>query len=109
MFFSFSALCYILSALPSATGLRQVRHDVNFQPDYVLRVTQQTIAVACRTRLSAVVNGVPQNNTLPDLIRADIPLRLGTSPGPPIYLKENQTTWIRVYNDFASENLTMVR
>lgn len=92
-----------------ATGLRQVRHNVNFQPDYVLRVTEQTIAAACRTRLSAVVNGGPQNNTMPYLIRSNILLHLGTSPGPPIYLKENQTTWIRVYNDFASENLTMVR
>ncbi|KAJ5155839.1 L-ascorbate oxidase [Penicillium capsulatum] len=32
---------------------------------------------------------------------------LGTTPGPTIRLRENKTTWIRVYNDFPTDNLTM--
>ncbi|KAH8703085.1 putative multi-copper oxidase [Talaromyces proteolyticus] len=77
----------LLVCLPWTMGLRQFRHDSNFQPDYILRVGEETTSAACRTRLSAVVNG--------------------TTPGPTLYMKENQTTWVRVYNDFRSENLTM--
>lgn len=46
-----------------------------------------SINQACRTRLSAVVNG--------------------TSPGPPLQIKPDHTTWIRVHNDMEAENLTM--
>ncbi|KAK2596609.1 hypothetical protein QQS21_006285 [Conoideocrella luteorostrata] len=62
-------------------------HNSTFQPDYVLRVTIEDVAIACRWRTTVVVNG--------------------TTPGPAITLYENQTTWIRVYNDMHKENLTM--
>ncbi|EEA25167.1 hypothetical protein TMatcc_006611 [Talaromyces marneffei ATCC 18224] len=77
----------LLAMLPLIMALRQVRHDSNFKPDYVLRITAENITTACRTRLSAVVNR--------------------TLPGPTLYLKENQTTWIRVYNDLPSDNSTL--
>jgi L-ascorbate oxidase len=62
-------------------------HDESFQPDEVLRVSIESINQACRTRSSAVVNG--------------------TSPGPPLRIKPDHTTWIRVHNDMEAENLTM--
>ncbi len=40
---------------------------------------------------------------------AEFFIRLGTTPGPTVYLKENQTTWVRVHNDLPAENLTIVR
>ena len=52
------ALCIFLSSLPVATAIRQVRHDRHFQPDYVLRITEDTVPIACRTRFSALVNGM---------------------------------------------------
>lgn len=51
-------------------------------------MTRNKVNMACRYRDSVVVNG--------------------TSPGPEIRLKPEQTTWIRVYNDMDNENLTMV-
>ncbi|EED21012.1 multicopper oxidase, putative [Talaromyces stipitatus ATCC 10500] len=69
----------LLANLPLAIAIRQ--------PHYILRIASENITVACRTRLSAVVNG--------------------TVPGPAIYLKENQTTWVRVYNDLLHDNTTM--
>lgn len=62
-------------------------HDESFQPDEILRVTVEQVNQACRSRASAVVNG--------------------TSPGPPLRLRPDQTTWVRVYNDMERENLTM--
>jgi hypothetical protein len=35
-------------------------------------------------------------------------LPTGTSPGPAIYLREDQPTWVRVYNDLESKNTTIV-
>ncbi|KAI9044400.1 L-ascorbate oxidase [Aspergillus affinis] len=70
-----------------AMSARQVRHDSTFQPHYVLRVSEKEVSIACRSRLIALVNG--------------------TTPGPSIHLRENQTSWVRVYNDFTSENLTI--
>lgn len=32
----------------------------------------------------------------------------GTMPGPPLYLKEGETTWVRVYNDMSDLNFTVV-
>ncbi|KAH7143408.1 ascorbate oxidase, partial [Dactylonectria macrodidyma] len=61
----------------------------SFFPNHVLRVTTHNIAVACETRLSTVVNG--------------------TSPGPELRIRSGETTWIRVYNDMESQNLTMAR
>ena len=63
-------------------------HSTSFQPDYALRITSSNIQIDCTTRLSTLVNG--------------------SSPGPTLYLKEGQTTWVRVYNDMKDENTTMV-
>ncbi|EXJ61590.1 hypothetical protein A1O7_02018 [Cladophialophora yegresii CBS 114405] len=63
-----------------------VKHDASFIPDIVLRVTIDTINLSCQPRLSTLING--------------------QYPAPPIYLKPEQTTWIRVYND-ADVNTTV--
>lgn len=64
-----------------------VVHDGSFQPDEILRVSYDKVNMGCRWRESAVING--------------------TSPGPPLRIKPEQTTWVRVYNDMETENLTM--
>jgi hypothetical protein len=51
----------LLAMLPLGMALQQVRHDSNFKPEYILRITAENITVACRTRLSAVVNGMSSN------------------------------------------------
>lgn len=73
-----------LAAIAAATT---AVHDSTFVPDHVLRVTQTNLSVACEHRLSVVVNG--------------------TSPGPTLNIAPGKSTWIRVYNDMAKENLTM--
>jgi hypothetical protein len=65
-----------------------VCHDDSFTPDAVLRISSADISVACAHRETVVVNG--------------------TSPGPVVRLTEGKTSWIRVYNDMGSNNLTMV-
>lgn len=71
------------------TGLTEAAlHDDCFTPDYVLEATEEDVRIDCQTRRSVVING--------------------TFPGPPIHLKENQTTWIRVYNRMPDQNFTMV-
>lgn len=65
-----------------------ITHDESFAPDYVLNVSLQNAAIGCKYRYSFVVNG--------------------TTPGPEVRLKENQTSWIRVYNSIPDQNLTMV-
>lgn len=32
----------------------------------------------------------------------------GSTPGPPLYMKEGETTWVRVYNDMTDLNFTVV-
>lgn len=76
-----------LASIALVSSTRLVKHDVNFLPDVVLRVTFDTINLNCQERLSTLING--------------------TYPGPPIYLEPEQTTWIRVYND-ADVNTTIV-
>lgn len=76
-----------LASIALVSSTRLVKHDVQFFPDIVLRVTVDTIHLNCQQRLSTLVNG--------------------TYPGPPIYLEPEQTTWIRVYND-ADVNTTIV-
>ena len=76
------------SLLPWPTWAGMHTHGDGFQPDEILRVTLEKVPVACRWRESAVVNG--------------------SSPGPPLRIKPNKTTWVRVYNDMPTENLTMV-
>ncbi|KEF57337.1 L-ascorbate oxidase [Exophiala aquamarina CBS 119918] len=61
--------------------------DPQLSPDYVLVATAADITINCQQRYSVIFNG--------------------TSPGPPLYLKENYTTWVRVYNDIENENLTV--
>jgi L-ascorbate oxidase len=64
-------------------------HDASFVPDAVLRITAQNVAQSCLPpKLTVLVNG--------------------TSPGPELRLQEGKTYWIRVYNDMAEKNFTMV-
>lgn len=65
-------------------------HNENFVPDAVLRVTEEERKQSC----------VPTK---------DILVVNGTSPGPTLRFTEGKTVWIRVYNDIAHQNLTMVR
>lgn len=51
------ALCLIIASLPWTTAVSQVRHDKDWQPDYILRITEDTVPIACETRFSALVNG----------------------------------------------------
>ena len=62
-------------------------HDSSFTPHAVLHITYEVASVACRSKSLVLVNG--------------------TSPGPPIHLTENVTSWVRVYNDMDGQNLTM--
>ena len=66
----------------------QVNHNSSWQPQYVLVATAETVDQNCQTRRSVVFNG--------------------TFPGPTIYLKEDKTTWVRVYNRIPDRNLTVV-
>ncbi|RHZ68409.1 hypothetical protein CDV55_101480 [Aspergillus turcosus] len=82
-------ILFILSCFTIlATSHRVVKHDETFVPDLILRVTWENVSQPCvPTKPVALVNG--------------------TSPGPAIYLEEDVTTWIRVYNDMPNQNLTM--
>ncbi|KAL4949359.1 L-ascorbate oxidase [Aspergillus filifer] len=81
------AVCLALAALWSIASARYTTHGPDFQPDHILRVSERVFPVACVTRPSTLVNG--------------------TSPGPTLYLKEGQPTWVRVYNDLETKNTTM--
>lgn len=74
-------------ALTSPTVAWSTPHDAGFQPEYILRATAQNVTFDCESRYSVVFNG--------------------TSPGPPLYMQEGRTTWVRVYNDMTNENLTV--
>lgn len=39
-------------------AIQQVRHDGIFQPDHVLRVSEEVTSIACRSKQVAVVNGL---------------------------------------------------
>lgn len=60
----------------------------DYTPDYVLSATAKNVTINCLSRYSVVFND--------------------TLPGPPLHLKENYTTWVRVYNNIADQNLTVV-
>ncbi|KAM0231823.1 hypothetical protein ACHAP5_010923 [Fusarium lateritium] len=62
-------------------------HDKSFTPDYVLEATLDDIKVNCISRSSVTFNG--------------------SYPGPTLYLREEQTTWIRVYNRVPDNNVTV--
>ncbi|KAH8602471.1 Cupredoxin [Bisporella sp. PMI_857] len=64
------------------------KHDKNFVPDAVLRITVENISQSCLPPKPVVTIN-------------------GTSPGPEIRLLEGNTYWIRVYNDMPYSNLTM--
>ncbi|KAI1175254.1 L-ascorbate oxidase [Nemania sp. FL0916] len=85
---------HLLLLLLSHTRLLQVCqaasasvHDELWQPQYTIYATQKDIIVNCEHRYSAVLNG--------------------TYPGPTLYLKEGETTWIRVHNQLQGLNLTI--
>ena len=63
-------------------------HDESFSPDAILRVTAQNVSIGGVHRLTTLVNG--------------------SLPGPELRVPENETAWIRVYNDMRGHNLTMV-
>ncbi|KAI4859801.1 putative multicopper oxidase [Hypoxylon rubiginosum] len=62
-------------------------HDDQWQPEYLLRATSEVVTMNCEQRESVIFNG--------------------TTPGPPLYLKEGKTTWVRVYNDMSDLNFTV--
>jgi hypothetical protein len=80
--------CLILGLIAAAQASHLRVHDDSFSPDYVLRVTAEDYEQACTERHSVLVNG--------------------SFPGPELRLQEDQTSWIRVYNDMEHSNLTMV-
>lgn len=65
-----------------------VVHDDSFTPDAVLHVTAQVVSLGGIQRLTTLVNG--------------------STPGPEIRVPENETAFIRVFNDMEGQNLTMV-
>lgn len=69
-------------------ALAQQRHDASFTPEYVLEALEGPIDIDCNSRVSVTLNG--------------------TSPGPPLTMREGHTTWVRVYNRLASQNVTVV-
>ncbi|RYP35501.1 hypothetical protein DL767_003755 [Monosporascus sp. MG133] len=60
--------------------------DAGYEPEYVLIAAEQDITINCESRRSVVFNG--------------------TSPAPPLYMKEGRTTWVRVYNYISDKNVT---
>ena len=83
---SFFALTLLLGW---ATATQLCTHDESFIPDAVLRVTAQNVSQSCLpAKLTVLANG--------------------TAPGPELRLTAGKTQWIRVYNDMADNNLTMV-
>ena len=73
--------------IPSAGSI--TLHDEAFSPDVILRVTEEARIVSCIAKTNVVVVN-------------------GSIPGPEVQLTEGQTSWIRVFNDMDSQNLTMV-
>jgi L-ascorbate oxidase len=69
-----------------------------WEPDYILRVSEETIYTDCSPRNSVVVNGMFPLHTW---------LMKGTSPGPLLRFTEGEHYWVRVYNDLPHENTTM--
>ncbi|KAK2763082.1 hypothetical protein FQN54_009716 [Arachnomyces sp. PD_36] len=82
-----SFLSLILGLVTATQGAQLVRHDNSFVPNHVLRVTAEDYSQACMERYSVLVNG--------------------SFPGPELRLQEDETSWIRVYNDMEDANVTM--
>ena len=87
--FLFSLAIILLCSCFTVQAAVVSKHDASFTPDFSLRVSVENITQGCFIRESVVVNG--------------------TSPGPTLRIKPNRVTWIRVYNDIADQNLTMVK
>jgi L-ascorbate oxidase len=83
----FSLILYTVFCLVYQTHASFTIHDGSFKPDYVLRATAQNITINCESRYSVIISG--------------------SSPGPTLYFLEGKTTWVRVYNDIADQNLTV--
>jgi FtsP/CotA-like multicopper oxidase with cupredoxin domain len=82
-------LLALIVGLVQITYADTVIHDEAFIPDAILHVSEKLVKQSC----------VPEK---------DILVVNGTSPGPKLEFTEGQTVWIRVYNDVADQNLTMV-
>jgi FtsP/CotA-like multicopper oxidase with cupredoxin domain len=78
-----------LATIVDARNCSLHTHDESFVPDIILRVASESRNIA----------GIQQ----------DVPIVNGTYPGPKIELQAGKTTWVRVWNDMPSDNLTMVR
>lgn len=85
---AFQLLCSVLIGVATLGDAKFFKHDGSFTPDYVLVATAQNISINCHSHYSVVLNG--------------------TSPGPPLYMQEGRTTWVRVYNNIPDQNLTIV-
>lgn len=83
-----SATALILFLLTKSTLATLVRHDATYHPDHILYATAGNVTLNCESRFSVLLNG--------------------STPGPPLYLEEGKTSWVRVYNKIPSENLTVV-
>lgn len=81
-----SLLLLFLIILPHR--VTAIVHDDSFFPDAILRVTVHNISLGGIQKLTTLVNG--------------------SIPGPELRVSENETAWIRVYNDMEDQNLTMV-
>ena len=80
----------LLIFLGAHSGLATLqRHDASFLPDHVLYATAGNVTIDCESRYSVLLNG--------------------SSPGPALYLEEDKTSWIRVFNKIPDDNLTVVR
>ena len=55
---------WIFAIVSCGLATQQVRHDRTFQPDHILRVSEQHKAIACRIKAIAVVNGMSTSWTL---------------------------------------------
>ena len=82
------SLLSVVSAVSAQGWQNWQQAPADYTPDYVLVATAQNITINCISRYSVVFNG--------------------TSPGPPLYLKEGETTWVRVYNEIPDQNVTVV-
>lgn len=77
-----------LLQLSNPTLATLFRHDSTYLPDHILYATAGNITINCESRYSVLLNG--------------------TSPGPPLYLEEGKTSWVRVYNKIPNNNVTVV-
>ncbi|GAB1212780.1 hypothetical protein ATERTT37_001927 [Aspergillus terreus] len=68
-------VCIALAALFSTVASRYITHGPDFQPDHILRVSEQVFPVACVTRPSTLINA--------------------------LYLREDQTTWVRHWHGLS--------